>query len=163
MDPRTAIKLSLDMSKFVVDGYLEDLTDDELMKRPHPDCNHVKWQLGHLIASENQIGENAVPGSMPALPEGFSDRYSKETASSDDPAAFDSKSELLRLAAQQREATLAALAALADDDFDKPTPESMQAYAPTVAAAFSMQGSHWMMHAGQWAVVRRQLGRPPLF
>jgi hypothetical protein len=28
---------------------------------------------------------------------------------------------------------------------------------------FSMQGSHWMMHAGQWAVLRRKLGRPPLF
>jgi len=22
---------------------------------------------------------------------------------------------------------------------------------------------HWLMHAGQWAVVRRKLGKPPLF
>ena len=35
--------------------------------------------------------------------------------------------------------------------------------APSVGAAFSMQGGHWLMHAGQWAVVRRQLGREPIF
>jgi hypothetical protein len=26
----------------------------------------------------------------------------------------------------------------------------------------SMQGSHWMMHAGQWVIVRRNLGKPVL-
>ena len=34
---------------------------------------------------------------------------------------------------------------------------------PTVASLFSLAGTHWVMHAGQWAIVRRQLGRPPLF
>jgi hypothetical protein len=32
-----------------------------------------------------------------------------------------------------------------------------------VGALFSVEGSHWLMHAGQWAVIRRQLGRKPLF
>ncbi|MEX0819769.1 MAG: DinB family protein, partial [Pirellulaceae bacterium] len=64
---------------------------------------------------------------------------------------------------EQRAGTLAALAKLSDEDLDKPSPEAIQSYAPNVAAAFSMQGSHWLMHAGQWAVVRRQLGKPPLF
>jgi hypothetical protein len=41
--------------------------------------------------------------------------------------------------------------------------ESMQGYAPTVAAVYDMQGSHYLMHAGQWVVVRRQLGKPPLY
>ena len=34
--------------------------------------------------------EGVAPGSMPPLPGGFADRYTKETAASDDPAAFDS-------------------------------------------------------------------------
>ena len=36
-------------------------------------------------------------------------------------------------------------------------------FAATVRAMFSGQGMHWMMHAGQWAVVRRKLGRKRLF
>jgi hypothetical protein len=75
-------------------------------------------------------------------------------------AAFDSKADLLKQFEAQRAGTLAALARTDDADFDRQTGV---AYAPTVAAMFELQGSHWLMHAGQWAVVRRSLGRPPLF
>jgi uncharacterized protein (DUF1330 family) len=51
------------------------------------------------------------------------------------------------------------LAGLSEEQLAGSAPESMQAYAPTVAAAFSMLGSHWLMHAGQWVIVRRELGR----
>jgi len=163
MNARDAIKLSIDSGKMITLAYLDDLSDDDLLQRPHPDCNHIKWQAGHLIASEHQMIETACPGSMSALPDGFAERYTKETAPSDDPAAFDSKDDLLRLFEEQRSGTLQALSGLSDNDLDKPAPEEMQAYAPTVGDVFSLQGGHWMMHAGQWAVIRRQLGRPPLF
>ncbi|MBI2480088.1 MAG: DinB family protein [Planctomycetia bacterium] len=158
-----ATKLAIDMGDMISMAYLQDLTDEQLMQRPHPECNHLKWQIGHLIASETMMIDAVAPGSMPALPDGFAERYGKETAKSDDAAAFDSKEELLRVYQQQRAATLAALSKLSDEELDKPSPESMQGYAPKIAAAFSMQGSHWIMHAGQWAVLRRQLGKPPLF
>jgi hypothetical protein len=119
--------------------------------------------MGHLIASENMMVETCCPGSMPRLPAGFSEKYSKETAGSDNPADFNTKSELMAAYHEQRSATLKALNKLADVDLDKPSHESMLSYAPTVASVFSMQGSHWLMHAGQWAVIRRQLGRQPLF
>jgi hypothetical protein len=97
---------------------------------------------------------------MPALPAGFEERYTKETSSSDKPETFCNKAELLKVAAEQRKGTLAALAKVNDADLDKPTGVE---YAPNVASMFALQGGHWMMHAGQWAVIRRQLGRPPLF
>ena len=100
---------------------------------------------------------------MPALPDGFVEKYTKETAASDDATAFCTKAELLAAAAEQWAAALAALAEMSDDDLDAATPEPVNAYAPTAGAVFSMLGSHWMMHSGQWVVVRRQLGRPPLF
>ena len=163
MEALQAIRGNIDMGKMVCMGYLEDLTDTEMMHRPHPEINHIKWQVGHLIASEHQMIDGVVPGSMPNLPEGFADKYTKETAGSNDEAAFDSKADLLSVFEQQRAATLAALEGMSADDLDKPAPESMQAYAPTVGDAFNLQGSHWLMHCGQWAVIRRQLGRPPLF
>jgi hypothetical protein len=163
MNAREAIKLSIDSAMFVSLEYLADLSDEDMLQRPHPECNHIKWQMGHLISSENQMVNGVCPESMPELPDGFAERYSKETAKSDDPAAFNSKDELRQLLEDQRAGTLQTLAGLSDEDLDKPAPEEMQASAPPVADVFSLQGGHWMMHAGQWAVVRRQLGRPPLF
>ncbi len=52
---------------------------------------------------------------------------------------------------------------LRDEEMEQATPEQFQGYAPTIASLFSMIGSHWMMHAGQWVIVRRELGREPLF
>jgi hypothetical protein len=163
MNSREAIKMSIDMGRMVALAYLSDMTDQELLHRPHPNCNHTNWQVGHLIASERMIVEDVAPGSMPPLPPGFAEKYTKETSTSDDPSRFCTKAELLAAFEQQRAATLAALEKLSDADLDRPSAEHMQSYAPSVGAAFSLQGGHWLMHAGQWAVIRRQLGRPPLF
>ncbi len=160
MNSQEAIKIGIDMSDFVCGGYLADLTDQDLMKRPAAGCNHINWQIGHLVASEHGMMEKIAPGSMKALPAGFADKYTKETATSDDPAKFCTKEQLLNAAKEQRVGTLAVLAKLTDADLDKPTGVE---YAQTVGAMMSLQGAHWMMHAGQWVVVRRQTGRPPLF
>ena len=130
------------------------------MQRPHPGCNHLNWQVGHLILAEHQLIEKVAPGKMPPLPDGFAARYAKESAGSDDASQFLTKDELLTAHRTQRQGTLAALAACSEADLDRPTGVD---YAPTVGVMFSMQGSHWLMHAGQWAVARRQLGRPALF
>ena len=163
MDTKSAIKAAIDTSNMISTSYLGDLTDEEMMHRPAPAANHIKWQVGHLIASEFNMINQVAPGSLPALPDGFADKYNKETSKLDDASAFDSKADLLALHEKQRAATLAALETIADEEFDKPSPEEIQAYAPTVGHAFLMQDVHWMMHAGQWAVVRRQLGREPMF
>lgn len=163
MDARIAIKAGLKGSEEVCMGYLNDLKDEELFVRPVPGCNHIAWQLGHIISGENQMMGAIAPGKMPALPPGFVEKYTKTTATSDDPKAFHTKAEYLRLAAEQRAGTLAILAGLSDADLDQPSPEKMRSYAPKVVNLVNLQGLHWLMHAGQWAVVRRKLGKPPLF
>ncbi len=163
MKPNDAIKLSIDTADLVARSYLEDLTDEEMMHRPAAGCNHIKWQIGHLIESDFRTIDSCCKGSMPALPEGFAKKYNKQTASIDDHEAFHRKAELMELYDQQRSAILKTLATLTPEELEKPAPETMRSYAPTVAAAFSLLGIHWAMHAGQWAVIRRQLGRAPLF
>ncbi len=163
MNGTEAFRASLGLPDHIVTAYLGDLTDEELLVRPAEKANHIAWQLGHLIASENQMVEQVCPGSMPPLPDGFAEKYTKDTASIDDPSAFLKKEEYLELYQQQRAATLAALAKLSDEDLDAEAPESYREICPTVAAIFTLQPTHWVMHAGQWAVIRRQLGREPLF
>jgi DinB superfamily len=160
MNAREAIKIAIEMGDAVSLPYLEDLSDADLMRRPAPGCNHINWQIGHLIAAENGMVNQAIPGALPALPAGFAEKYSKEMATSDDASKFSKKDELLAIHKRQRAATLAALEKLSDDKLGDSTGLD---YAPTLGSLFSLLGSHWLMHAGQWVVVRRQLGRKPLF
>ena len=147
----------------IAKAYLEDLADEELLIRPVEGANHIAWQLGHLIVSEHGMIEQVCPGTMPPLPDGFAEKYTKETSTLDDAGAFHTKAEYLKLMDEQRAGTLAALDNLSDDDLDKPAPEALAPIAANVGGVFSMQPTHWTMHSGQWAVLRRKLGRAPLF
>lgn len=163
MDARTAIKTCIDMGKMITDAYLSDLTDADLLKRPCPGINHIAWQLGHLISSEHAMVQAVAPGKMPPLPAGFNERHAKEAAQSDNPDDFLKKDDYIRIMNEQREGTLKALAEASDADLDLPVPAPFNSFLANAGALFSMQGSHWIMHHGQWAVIRRILGRPPLF
>lgn len=159
MTSKDVIKNTIGMCHEVLTAYLSDLSDADLMIRAVPEANHIAWQLGHLIASERQmLADCGYP--MPDLPEGFAESYTKETATSDDPGKFLKKEEYLSLLAQQRAATVAALETAPEADFDKPTPEAMHEFAPTVGIVFNVVGIHEMMHGAQFVAVRRKLGKP---
>jgi hypothetical protein len=162
MDTKEAIRASMDMSMFVLNAYVSDLSDAELMRRPGPGCNHLAWQLGHLISSEVSLLDSMFAGKAAQLPEGFADRHSKDTCGSDDPADFCTKQEYLDLFQQVRAATLETLAAATDAELDAPSPEWIREHFPTVGQVLVLIGNHPMMHAGQFAVVRRQLDKPIL-
>ncbi|RMF39188.1 MAG: DinB family protein [Planctomycetota bacterium] len=157
MNGIAVLELALGTSDMVAMAYLSDLSDAELMMRPHPQCNHVNWQVGHLISAEHEMMKSVAAEKMPPLPDGFAEKYSKEHARSDDPAEFATKEELMAAYRVQREGTLSYLRGLNEDDLDK---ETGIHYAPTVAALINMQAAHWLMHCGQWVVVRRQAGKP---
>jgi hypothetical protein len=162
MTAKDAIKNTLEFCRQVTVEYLKDFTDADLLVRPVPAANHSAWQLGHLIASEHEMIA-ALGHSMPALPAGFAAKYTAQTAKSDRPADFATKQQYLDLLETMRAGTLAALNATPEADLDKPSPESMRAYAPTVAAVFLISGTHELMHGGQLVTVRRKLGKPVLF
>lgn len=162
MDLKQAIQASLTQADFIVNGYLADLTDTELLARPCTGGNHIAWQLGHLIVSERYLVEQAAPGKMPPLPDDFGPRHMKETAAIDDAAAFLSKNDYLALAKKTRADTLAVLAEFPTADFDQPV-SKVPPFVKTAGELFLFVGPHWVMHAGQWAIIRRTLGRAPLF
>jgi len=163
MDLKDAIRASMETADFLVEAYLSDFTPQEMMTRPAPDANHVAWQLGHLIASERMLVEGGVPGSMPPLPDGFAERYTTDTATSDKPADFLSKEEYFKLAKDVRAATLKVMDGLSDADFDKPPSGRVPPFCKRVGDCFLTVGGHWTMHSGQWVVLRRKLGRPRQF
>jgi hypothetical protein len=160
MNTHDAIKATLGMSTRVVDRYLSDLSDADLMNRPAPGCNHIAWQLGHLISSENHLLEAAVPGASIKLPEGFDEKHSKEQIGNDNPKDFCTKQQYIDLFDKVHGATLAALEKLSDTDLDNPAPEKFRSRFPTVGSLIILIATHGLMHAGQFVPVRRKLGKP---
>lgn len=163
MNAKDAIRSSANLSSMVIKSYVGDLEDADLLRRPTAGCNHIAWQLGHLISSEVQLLEQTAPGQGITLPEGFAEAHSKEASSSDEAAGFQTKATYLELFDKVREATARALADFPEADLDKPSPPDFQSFCPTMGDMFGLIASHPMMHAGQFVIVRRQLGKPVLF
>jgi hypothetical protein len=153
-------QLTAELSSYVLDSYMADLSDADLMRRPGPGCTHLAYQLGHLISSQCDMLNALAPGSAPTLPAGFKEKHSKPNAENDDPAAFLKKDEYVTLLVKCREAAKTELAKVTEADFDKPAPESMRAFFPTVGHIWALIATHPMMHAGQFVPVRRALGKP---
>ena len=162
MTPKDVFRQVLGSGDMLLHAYVGDLSDAELLVRSVPGTNHAAWQLGHMVAGTSRMLE-ALGHPGIELPEGFAAAHSKETAASDDPARFATKAEYLALLDKAKAAILAAIEATPDADLDAPAPEAMRDYAPTVGAALTILGGHWLMHSGQLVPIRRKLGRPPLF
>ncbi len=162
MNTKDAIRSSMNISDLVLKTYLSDLSDADLMTRPGEGCNHLAWQLGHLISSEVGLLQGLGVKAKVELPEGFAEAHTKETCGSDDASAFRTKEEYLSAYDTVREASRAALEEYPDADFDQPSAEHFRKMFPTQGDVFNLVATHPMMHAGQFAVARRKLGKPVL-
>lgn len=162
MTTKDLLRHSIEFGYRVTLGFVEDLTDAELLVRSVPGANHIAWQLGHMIASVRRMLA-ALGRLAPELPADFEAAHTKETAASDDPAKFLTKAEYLALMSQMKTASLAAVDATPEAELDAPAPEPMRRRMPTVGVVLMMLGSHWLVHAGQFVPIRRKLGKPPLF
>ncbi|WP_153559193.1 DinB family protein [Roseimaritima sediminicola] len=162
MDAHDVIAQAAKTSRMILESYVSDLEDAELLRRPGPGCNHIAWQLGHLIVAECGLLDSVRPGSAITLPEGFAETHSKENADSDKAEEFCSKQQYLELLSQTAAATQTALRSVSAEDLDAPAPEHLRQMFPRVGDVFLLIASHPLMHVGQWVPVRRALNKPVL-
>jgi len=162
MQTKDAIKQTMGLSRHVLNAYFADMTDAELLQRPGPGCNHLAWQIGHLISSECGLIESIQAGSAPELPAGFKEQHAKENAASDNPADFFTKQQYQDLMAMVNAATVKLIDSYPEENFDQPAPEQFRSMFPSMGMMFVLVATHPMMHAGQFVPVRRALGKPVL-
>jgi hypothetical protein len=161
MNAREAIKTQLASTQHLLGWFVSDLSDADLLVRPAPGANHIAWQLGHVTASETRLGAQ-VPGvRYPELPAGFAEQHGQGAAGKD--SDFATKQVYLDLFNKVRAATIEAVDRLTDADLDRPTTGPMAQLAPNLCALLTLTANHSLMHAGQFSVVRRKLGKPVLF
>ena len=164
MNAKNALQLALVSTQGMVPMYLKDLSDADLLVRPVPGANHIAWQLGHLISSEKFLLESQLPGATyPKLPEGFDKTHHDKNAASESTQGFLTKAEYLDLFNSVRKATLNNLEKMSEADLEKPNTGPLAKMAPTLAALIILTSNHVLMHAGQFTVVRRKLGKPVAF
>lgn len=159
MNSTDVIRNTIAMSDVVINSYLSELSDADLLVRPIPGMNHIAWQLGHLIGAERHFVELVAPGSSPALPADFEEGHGRQKFNEDDPSKFYPLARYRELWAAQRAATLSVLERQSDADLDR-TDEKFPPFANTVGALLNLCGTHPLMHAGQFVAVRRKLGKP---
>lgn len=163
MNAKDAIRIALQSTQQMLNMYLEDLSDADLLVRPVPKANHIAWQLGHLISSEQRL-LTVIPGArLPELPAGFAEQHTKETSAIDPPKGFRTKAEYLNLFNKMRGATIATVGDMSEAALDKPNVGPLEKFAPTIGALLLLVANHTTMHSGQFTVVRRKLGKPVLF
>jgi len=155
---------ALESTKATLEMLVGDFTDAELLVRPVPGANHAAWQIGNVILRDPFLVKAVIPGAAyPEFPAGFADLHGNKGAKTDSGPGFLTKDGYLKLLGSTRAATIAAVSKLTDADLDRPSPESMRWAGPTVAHVLLFAANHALLHAGQFSVIRRKLGKPVLF
>lgn len=158
------LKASLAGTQYVLKWFVDDFSDAELLARPVPNANHAAWQIGNVITGDVYIlKDQSLNASFPELPEGFAEKHGPNGSKADGPEGFLSKAEYFALFDKVRAATIASLDSLTDADLDRPTTGDIAKFAPTLGRLYLMVSDHTLMHAGQFSVIRRSLGKPVLF
>ncbi len=164
MNGGDVLKAALESTKTLLTWYIGDLGDADLLVRPAPEANHTAWQIGHVIVGDVFLIKEELPdAAYPELPAGFAERHSDKATKNDSPEGILAKDGYVKLFNDVRTATIDALGKLTDADLDRPVTGSMKAYAPKLGDLFLLVSNHTLMHAGQFTVVRRKLGKPVLF
>jgi hypothetical protein len=158
------IKASLAGTQFMLKWFVDDFSDADLLVRPVPNANHAAWQIGNVIGGDIHLVKDQFPKAVfPELPAGFLEKHGPNGAKDDGPDGFLTKAEYLALLDKVRAATIASLDSLTDADLDRPTTGKMAEFAPTIGRLYLAISDHTLMHAGQFSVIRRALGKPVLF
>jgi len=160
MQLRDSFRHGLHLSNMMMNMFLGDMSDEDILVRPVPGANHIAWQLGHLLINEN----NSIKllGATPVeLPAGFEAQHTKESAATD--TGFLPKRGYLELAAKVRMTLLNAIDAAPDSKFDEPLTGMLAMLAPNLGALMVLLAIHESNHAGQFSVVRLSLKKKVMF
>lgn len=159
-EPNDTIAYALTASQTLLKRYLEDLKPEEYTHRPAPKANCAAWLVGHLILTERQALKRMGVTDLPALPDGFEQRFARDDTAPfacdfGDPAA------LLPLFDQHRQRLIDAVKSAPPQQLAEPVEKPHPLFKNTGEVAHFM-AIHTTMHAGQVTIIRRSLGRPPI-
>ena len=163
MTPTDIVAKTLEVNDVLVQMALEGLTDEDLLKQPHPDCNPIGWLLLHQTRTEDNIlsrfsGKPSVWDQdkwferieAPGGPEDGNAGNTIEQVS--DFRA--SKTNLLAYAQAVRENTLAVLPTITPDTLDRTVEDPPAPFIKTENDFLAVLLTDYSHHCGQICYLR---------
>ena len=143
------------------DMLVADVSPEDFCRQPLPGMNHPAWVFGHLAYASDRHG--TLVGNDQRLGD-WQGMFAKGSATSDDPANYPSKDELLAAWKAANSRLIAAVEGASPERLATPNTYLPNGLLPTLGdfLAYSMTG-HTSSHLGQVSAWRRADGRPPLF
>ncbi|CAN5702526.1 hypothetical protein BH09PLA1_BH09PLA1_27080 [soil metagenome] len=153
------IVVSLTTAKMMARRFTEDFQPGEYLHRPAAKANCAAWLLGHLTLT-NRRTASLFHADLPALPDGFEQRFARDETA---PGAseFGDCGSLLPLLEQSFDALIAVVRTASPEQLDTAVARPTPMY-KTLGTLANFMALHALVHIGQITTIRRSLGRPPL-
>jgi len=155
----------LKFSRLYTKRFLEGLSDDEWFWCPSELSTHIAWQVGHVAVSQYNLCLRRVRGRTAADEALISDRFIDvfKLGSTPDPSPANNPSlaEIRRVFDAVQERAIAELTMRNDAELNVPVEQPHPVF-KTRLEAVEYAPQHELVHAGQIALLRRMMGKPPL-
>jgi uncharacterized damage-inducible protein DinB len=153
------LQFALETSRRMLHMFVDDLTPEQRLYRICPEANCVDWVVGHLVLTEQRFHAVFGAASTP-LPEGFDKLFARdETAPRQ--VSYGDTSNLMKLFDQQRDITINRVCELKEEELIVPLTNPHPRFS-TLGEAAQFCALHTTLHAGQFSMIRRMLGKPPV-
>jgi len=150
-------------------GYTRQLLNgigpDEWFWQPKEGVTHLAWQAAHLAVAEYGLAIKRLRGEKPddeqVIPGVFLTRFGRSSVPDPDLASNPSVREILAVMDRVHDEAIRELSHYTDADLDVPSEPPHPAFT-TKLGALGWCSQHELIHAGQIALLRRLMGKPPL-
>jgi hypothetical protein len=168
MSTTSRLELAIDhlrSSRIFTKRFLADLTDADWFWTPSQYTTHLAWQIGHIATAQYGLCLRRVRGRTKEDESLISDAYieaftigSKPVA---DPKQYPTLDEIKQVLGAVLDRSVSELSNLSDAELDVPLEQPHPVF-KTKLGAVEFAPQHEMVHAGQIAMLRRLMGKPPL-
>src|SRR4051794_2973339 len=129
--------------------------------------SHVAWQVGHLAFAEARLVVERVGGRIEVgggvLPEEFVKLFARNSVPEAGSTGYPSPAEIRRGFDRVHEAALQTLRDTTDADLETLVPGSPHRFCRTKADYARWVSHHEFLHSGQIGLIRRMLGKGPVW
>jgi hypothetical protein len=168
MTDNCRLSLALDRIKFArgyTSRFLPDLADRDWFWSPNELTTHIAWQVGHLAVAQYNLCLRRVRGRIAADESLISDRFIDCFKLGSQPVPLPANNpplaEIHRVFDGVLNQALSELQGRSDAELDVPVEQPHPVF-QTKLEAIEYAPPHELVHAGQIALLRRLMGKPPL-
>ncbi len=162
------LKTAIDRIRFsrqYTKRFLAGLSDEEWFWCPSELTTHIAWQVGHVAVSQYNLCLRRVRGRTAAdetlIPDRFIEVFKLGSTPDPAPANNPTLAEIRRVFDAVEQQVVTELATRNDAGLEVPVEQPHPVF-KTKLEAVEYAPQHELVHAGQIAMLRRMMGKPPL-